>query len=60
MAFRVAVLLGFLRLRLRGLLAVCLVLLSLIFGNAYWLALRRGPDSTAAALVTIDGVLLGS
>ncbi len=60
MAFRVAVLLGFLRLRLRGLLAVCLVLLWLIFGIAYWLALRLGPDSTDATLVTIDGVLLRS
>ncbi len=45
---------------LRGLLAIQLLLLCLIFGGAYYLALRRGADYADAALVTIAGVLLGS
>src|SRR5271165_2283030 len=45
---------------LRGLLAVYLVLLWLIFGGVYWLALRRGADPVDAALVTICGAFIGT
>ena len=45
---------------LRGLLAVYLVLLWLIFAGVYYLALRRGANYGDAALVTMAGVALGS
>ena len=44
---------------LRGLLAVYLVLLWLIFATVYFLALRRGANCGDAALVTMAGVALG-
>ena len=44
---------------LRGLLAVYLVLLWLIFAGVYYLALRRGANAGDAALVTMAGVALG-
>ncbi|MGA2905251.1 MAG: hypothetical protein ABSD98_15590, partial [Candidatus Korobacteraceae bacterium] len=44
---------------LRGLLAVYLVLLWLIFGAMYYLALRRGANAGDAGLVTMAGVALG-
>jgi hypothetical protein len=44
---------------LRGLLAVCLVLLWLIFAAVYYMALRRGANCGDAALVTMAGVALG-
>jgi len=44
---------------LRGLLAVYLVLLWLIFAAVYYLALRRGANFGEAALVTMAGVALG-
>ena len=45
---------------LRGLLAVYLVVLWLIFGGMYYLALRRGANCGDAALVTMALVILGS
>ncbi len=45
---------------LRGLLAIYLTLLWLIFGAVYWLALRRGAGYGDAALVTIAGAAVGS
>ena len=45
---------------LRGLLAVYLVLLWLIFGAVYYLALRRGADPADAALVTLAGAVVGT
>ena len=45
---------------LRGLLAVYLVVLWLIFGGMYYLALRRGANCGDAALVTMVSVILGS
>ena len=45
---------------LRGLLAVYTVLLWLVFGGIYYLALRRGANYGDAALVTMAGVALGS
>jgi len=45
---------------LRGLLAVYLVVLWLIFGGMYYLALRRGANCGDAALVTMASVILGS
>jgi hypothetical protein len=45
---------------LHGLLAVYLVVLWLIFGAVYHLALRRGANCGDAALVTAAGVALGS
>ena len=45
---------------LRGLLAVYLVLLWLIFGGVYWLAMRRGADPADAALVTMGGAFIGA
>jgi hypothetical protein len=45
---------------LHGLLLVYLVLLWLIFGAMYYLALRRGANCGDAALVTMAGVALGS
>ena len=44
---------------LRGLLAVYLVLLWLIFAAVYYLALQRGANNGDAALVTMAGVALG-
>src|ERR1035437_343611 len=44
---------------LRGLLAVYLVVLWLIFGGMYYLALRRGANCGDAALVTMAAVILG-
>jgi len=44
---------------LHGLLAVYLVVLWLIFGGVYYLALRRGANCGDAALVTAAGVALG-
>ena len=44
---------------LGGLLAVCLVLLWLIFAAIYYLALQRGANAGDAALVTMAGVALG-
>jgi hypothetical protein len=44
---------------LHGLLAVYTVLLWLIFGAVYYLALRRGANCSDAALVTMAGVALG-
>jgi hypothetical protein len=44
---------------LRGLVAVQLVLLWLIFAGVYYLALRRGANAGDAALVTMAGVALG-
>src|ERR1035438_6589620 len=44
---------------LRGLLAMYLVLLWLIFAGVYYLALRRGASFGDAALVTMAGVALG-
>ena len=44
---------------LRGLLAVYLSLLLLIFGAVYYLALRRGANCGEAALITMAGVALG-
>lgn len=43
-----------------GLLAVYLVVLWLIFGGVFYLALRRGANCADAAMVTMVGVLLGS
>ena len=43
----------------RGLLAVYLVLLWMIFAAVYYLALRRGANCGEAALVTMAGVALG-
>jgi hypothetical protein len=43
-----------------GLLAVYLVILWLIFGGVYYLALRRGANCADAAIVTAVGVVLGS
>ena len=45
---------------LRGLLAVFLVVLWLIFAGVYYLALRRGANCGEAALVTMAAVALGS
>jgi hypothetical protein len=45
---------------LRGLVAVYLVLLLLIFAAIYYLALQRGADPGDAALVTMVGVALGT
>jgi hypothetical protein len=45
---------------LRGLLAVYLVVLWLIFGGMYYLALRRGANCGDAALVTMALVIPGS
>jgi len=45
---------------LRGLLVVYLALLWLVFGGAYYLALRRGADCAGAALVTMTAALLGA
>ena len=45
---------------LRGLLAVYLVVLWLIFGGMYYLALRRGANCGDAAVVTMAAVVLGS
>ena len=45
---------------LRGLLAVLFVLLWLIFGGIYILAMRRGAHCGDAALLTTAGVALGS
>ena len=45
---------------LRGLLAMYLVLLWLIFAGVYYLALRRGASFGDAALVTMAGVAVGS
>ena len=45
---------------LHGLLAVYLVVLWLIFGAVYYLALRRGANFGDAALVTMAAVALGS
>lgn len=44
---------------LHGLLAMYMVLLWLIFGAVYYLALRRGANYGDAALVTMAGVALG-
>lgn len=44
---------------LHGLLAVYLLVLWLIFGSVYYLALRRGASCGDAALVTMTGVALG-
>jgi hypothetical protein len=44
---------------LHGLLAVYLVVLWLIFGGVYYLALRRGANCSDAALVSVAGVALG-
>jgi hypothetical protein len=44
---------------LRGVLAVYLVLLWLIFAAIYYLALQRGANAGDAALVTMAGVALG-
>jgi len=44
----------------RGLLAVQLVLLWLIFAGVYYLALRRGANFGEAALLTMFGVAMGS
>ncbi len=44
---------------LHGLLAMYMVLLWLIFGAVYYLALRRGANCGDAALVTMAGVALG-
>ncbi|MFI5095209.1 MAG: hypothetical protein ACHQIK_17370 [Candidatus Acidiferrales bacterium] len=45
---------------LHGLLAVYLIVLWLIFGAVYYMALRRGANCSDAALVTMAGVALGS
>lgn len=45
---------------LRGVLAVYLVVLWLVFAAVYYLALRRGANPGEAALVTMVGVALGS
>jgi hypothetical protein len=45
---------------LHGLLAVYLVVLWLIFGAVYYLALRRGANCGDAALVTMAAIALGS
>ena len=45
---------------LQGLLAVYTLVLWLIFGGVYYLALRRGANYGDAALVTMAGVALGS
>ena len=45
---------------LRGLLAVCVAMLWLTFGGAYYLALIRGADPASAALLTIAGALVGT
>jgi predicted secreted protein len=44
---------------LRGLLAVYLVVLWLVFAAVYYLAVRRGANFGDAALVTMAGVVLG-
>ena len=44
---------------LRGLLAIYMVVLWLIFGGVYYLALRRGATCGNAALSTMAGVVLG-
>jgi hypothetical protein len=45
---------------LPGLLGLSMVLLGLIFGGVYYLAMLRGADCGSAALVTGAGVVLGS
>ena len=45
---------------LRGLLAVYLVALWLIFGAVYYLAVQRGASFGDAALISVGGVALGS
>ena len=45
---------------LRGMLAVYMVVLWLVFGGMYYLALRRGANCGDAALVTMAAAVLGS
>jgi hypothetical protein len=45
---------------LRGVLAIYLALLWIVFGGAYYLALRRGANAADAALVSLAAVAVGS